>query len=146
MNATQQSSSCNIYTGALSNTLVRSADEERYLGHFWSAYLPNGRALSADAVQESLGSWTNTVQKLYSTDDTLKRTLLAMCLSSYGKQQGKKWIKEQGFRLYSAALQDMAVALKVPSRAKSDSILTASKLFSLYEVSSPHYRPPQIPV
>ena len=135
MNSTKPSLSCKVPTGALSEALVRSADEERYLGQFWSAYLPNGRALPSDTTWDALEGWSNTIQALYPTDGVLKKTVLAMSLSSCGRDEGNKELKERGLRLYSSALQDMAVALRTPSKARSDSILTASKLFSLYEVS-----------
>jgi hypothetical protein len=118
----------------LPDALARSAYEGRYLELFWSSYLPNGRALSSDAIQDTLGGWTNTIQALYPTNEILRKTILAMAMTSTGKHDGKGSMIEEGVKLYVSALQDMSGALKKPSGANSDAILTTAKLFSLYEV------------
>lgn len=134
VNSTKQSPSSTLSTVALPASLAHSAYEERCLGLFWSAYLPNGRALSSNAVQDTLGGWSNTIRDLYSTDVMLKKAVLALCLATAGKLEGVRWMSEEGLTLYISALQDMSVALKKRSKANGDSILTAAKLFSLYEV------------
>lgn len=121
-------------TVVLCDTLTRSAYESKYLGLFWSTYLPNGRALSAASAQDALGGWTNTILALYPTCNMLKKTLLALCLTARGKLDDKKWMQEQGLRLYVNVLQDMAEALQNPPGQNSDAVLTTTKLFSLYEV------------
>jgi hypothetical protein len=124
-------------TITLPDTLARSASESRFIGNFWSAYLPNGRALSSGALQDTLGGWTNTIQELYPTDNTLKKAVLALCLASSGRAEGMQWMTEEGLRIYVSALQEMKVALKRQSKAKQDAILTTARVFSLHEVSPP---------
>lgn len=120
----------------LPDKLTQSAYESRYLGLFWSSYLPNGQALLSDAAQESLGGWSNTIQALYPSSNILKKTLLALCLTSTGMLDGKKWMLQQGLGMYAGAMHDMSMALQRPSSAHNDAILTTAKLFSLYEVSN----------
>lgn len=95
MNTTKQSCQFNALTVVLPNTLTCSAYEDRVLGLFWSSYLPNGQALSSETVQDTLAGWTNAVRELYPTDDILKKTVLAMCLTSNGRHEGQKWMVEE---------------------------------------------------
>ncbi|CRG86047.1 hypothetical protein PISL3812_03050 [Talaromyces islandicus] len=120
-------------TITLPDTLARSASESRLVGNFWSAYLPNGRKLSSGAVQDTLGGWTNTIQELYNTDDTLKKAVLALCLASSGRIEGVQWMSKEALRVYVSALQEMKAALKRQSKTKQDAILTTARVFSLYE-------------
>lgn len=132
--ATKPSIPCAAGDIALPDSLARSAYEDKYLGMFWESYLPGSRALSAESVRSTLGGWTNTIQDLYLTENVLRKALLAISLGTVGRRYGEKWMTEQALVLYVAALQDMSTALTVPSKAKGDALLTASKLFSLYEV------------
>jgi hypothetical protein len=43
---------------------------------------------------------------------------------------GVAWMAQEGLNAYVSGLQEMAVALQVPSRAWSDAILCAAKMFS----------------
>jgi hypothetical protein len=88
-------------------------------------------------LQDILGGWTNTIQELYPTDNTLKKAVLALCLASSGRAEGMQWMTEEGLRIYVSALQEMKVALKRQSKAKQDAILTTARVFSLHEVSPP---------
>ena len=115
-------------------TLARTAYEDRYLGMYWEVYLPGGRAVSGEAVFE-LEGWSNTIQVLYPRDGLLRKALLAMSMRTLGRLNGEIWMQEEGLNFYIAALQDMSVALSVPSKTRrADALLTASKLFSHYEV------------
>jgi hypothetical protein len=136
VNTTERGTSYRAQSITLPDKLTQSAYESRYLGFFWLSYLPNGQALLSDAAQDSLGGWSNTIQALYPSSDILKKTLLALCLTSTGKLDGNKWMVQQGLGMYVGAMQDMSVALRKPSSALSDAILTTAKLFSLYEVST----------
>jgi hypothetical protein len=118
----------------LPDTLARSAYENRYIGIFWTTYLPNGQVPSANELQSTLLRWTNTIQVLYQTNSTLKKAFLALCLASSGRLEGQEWMCKYGLRLYNSALHDMAMALKRPPNTKLDSILATAKLLGLYEV------------
>jgi hypothetical protein len=131
---TKQSYACKTPTITLPDALTRSAYEDRYLDLFWSAYLPNGQALSSGAVQDALGGWTNIVQELYTTDDTLKKAVLALCMANAGKLEGLNWMLEESLKLYVSALQDLAATLKRRPKTKRVTILITARLFGLYEV------------
>ncbi|PTU23858.1 hypothetical protein P175DRAFT_0527312 [Aspergillus ochraceoroseus IBT 24754] len=118
---------------ALLPSLARSAYQTKYLDLFWNLYLPNGVALSPEVTQPTLGGWIGTIQEIYSTEEVLRKALLAMSLAAVGKHDGSQFLKEEGMELYAGALQGMAVALKNPKRALSDGMLTAIRIFSLYE-------------
>lgn len=124
---------------ALPNTLAQSAYETKYVGLFWETYLPGSWALSASTVQGQLEGWVKVVGELYVSNVILKKALLAICLRMAARNSGEKWMGEKGFELYADALKQMSVALSVPSRAKSNELFAASKIFSLYEVRHKPY-------
>lgn len=123
-------------TITLPDELARTAYEDKYIGLYWEAYLPNGRALPADQTRLVLGSWSSATRDLYAADDTLRKSVLAMSFATLSKREGEKWMSEKSLKYYIEALQETAVALKIPSKAKSDELLSATRLFSLYEVGS----------
>ncbi|KAK3360595.1 hypothetical protein B0T25DRAFT_535978 [Lasiosphaeria hispida] len=118
----------------LSHELTRSAYEEKLLGLHWETYLPNGCDFCCSSeVRHILGGWTTAVRELLVTDALLKKSVLALCLTTVARRDGVVWMAEQGLSAYVSGLQEMAVALQVPSRARSDALLCAVKMFSLYE-------------
>ncbi|KAK0724087.1 hypothetical protein B0H67DRAFT_679798 [Lasiosphaeris hirsuta] len=118
----------------LSHGLMRSAYEEKLLGLHWETYLPNGRDFCCSAeICRILGGWTTVVRELIATDTLLKKSVLALCLTTVARRDGVVWMAEQGLSAYISGLQEMAAALQVPSRARSDALLCAAKMFSLYE-------------
>lgn len=119
---------------SLLDSLAHSAYENKYLGLFWEAYLPGSKALPSGELKGVLGGWTEAIPDLYLSDDVLRKALLAMCLGTIGRRDCKKWMAEQGLKLYVEALQDMSAALSRPAKARSNALLTASKMFSMYEV------------
>ena len=122
----------------LSHGLTRSAYEEKLLGLHWETYLPNSRDFCCSAeTRHILGGWTTAVRELIPTDTLLKKSVLALCLTTVARRDGLVWMAEQGLSAYISGLQEMAVALQVPSRARSDALLCAAKMFSLYEVCGP---------
>jgi len=118
---------------------MRSAYEEKLLGLHWETYLPNGRDFCCSAgVRHILGGWTTAVRELLVADALLKKSVLALCLTTVARRDGAAWMAEQGLSAYVSGLQEMAVALQqVPSRARSDALVCAAKMFSLYEVCMP---------
>lgn len=122
-------------TITLPNELACAAYEQRCLAGYFEAYLPNGQALTDKTLQNMLGGWSNTIRDLYNTDEVLRKTTLAMCLATLGRQQGEQWMIEESLKFYIGSLKEMTVALNIPSRARSDAILAATRLFSLFEAS-----------
>ena len=120
---------------ALPNELARSAYEQKYLGMYWEVYLPNGRTFPcADEVRHTLGGWTTPILELYQTEDVLKKSVLALCLSTVGRRDGQDWVAEEGLKLHVGALKEMTIAMRDPSRTRGDALFCAAKMFSLYEV------------
>ncbi|KAK2800324.1 hypothetical protein FQN51_006232 [Onygenales sp. PD_10] len=142
--STATSTSTSISTGTptitLPPTLARTAYQDKYISLFWTAYTPGSQHISPPTLRNSLGSWTNAIQDLYLTDDVLRKALLAISLTTIGRgRDGQKWMAEQGLEMYTGALKDMSATLAVGGRGRvwgkgrADALLTASKLFSLYE-------------
>jgi hypothetical protein len=50
-------------------------------------------------VQDTLGGWTNTIQELYPTDNTLKKAVLALSLASSGRTERVQWMSEEALRV-----------------------------------------------
>jgi hypothetical protein len=116
------------------DTLVRSAYEDKVLGRYWEAYLPGSRVISGKTILQ-LEGWSNTLRELYVNDGVLRKALLAMALRTLGRKNDDQWMSDEGLKLYISAMQDMSAALSGPSKARrADALLTASKLFSHYEV------------
>lgn len=119
------------------DSLARTARELKYLGLFWSAYLPNGRAFSPHATKLSTGGWTNVLGRLYDSEPTLRLAALSMSASVLGGQANDQHLKIKGMQTYSQAIEEMSLALKDPSRATGDGLLAASRLMEFYEVGRP---------
>lgn len=114
--------------------LARSAYELKYLGLFWDLYLPRG-PLSSDMSRRYLcGSWSSVARDLYLDDVALRKALLAMCLGTVGRHEGRRWMAEEGLKAYVAALSETTAALNDPERRNSVAILASSRALGLYEV------------
>ncbi|KAF6801033.1 hypothetical protein CSOJ01_12035 [Colletotrichum sojae] len=119
---------------ALPHSLARSAYEEKYLGLFWNVWFPAGQ-LSADlAPRYPVSSWISSARDLYRHDSALRRTLLAMCLSTLGRREERPELMADGFKLYVQALSDVNASLRHPKRFRSDAVMVASRGLGLYEL------------
>jgi hypothetical protein len=127
----------------LPDQLARTACEDKFLGLFWESYLPNGRAFAAGSMRATLGGYNDTISALYPDDNVLKKAILAMCMTTIGKQQGDKWMSDTGLGLYVGAMHDMSSTLERQARVKPDVVLGAARIFSLYEVSVNHIAGPK---
>lgn len=119
---------------ALKESLARTAREQKYLGMFWSAYLPNGRLFSPRASRLSTGGWTGAMGKLYDAEPTLRLASLAMSASVLGGQHNDPHLRVKGLQTYGHAIQEMGIAVKDPRRQVGDGLLAASRLMEFYEV------------
>lgn len=120
----------------LRDSLARTARELKYLGLFWSAYLPNGRAFTPHATKLSTGGWTNVLGRLYDSEPTLRMAALSMSASVLGGQANDQQLKVKGLQTYSRAIEEMSIALDDPIRSKGDGLLAATRLMEFYEVSA----------
>jgi hypothetical protein len=119
---------------ALLMSLARTAYQTKYLDLWWQLYLPNGQRLSKVVTSNAMGGWLDAVHEMNFREPVLEKALVAMSVTAVGKQEGDPFLKEEGRRLYGKALQSMTGAMRDPKRATSDSVLTAVRLFSFYEV------------
>ncbi|OAA70191.1 Zn(2)-C6 fungal-type DNA-binding domain protein [Akanthomyces lecanii RCEF 1005] len=94
----------------LRESLAKTAREQKYLGMFWSAYLPNGRAFTSRACRLSTGGWTAHMGKLYDAEPTLRLASLAMSASVIGHQNHDGQLIIKGLKAYSEAIQEMTRA------------------------------------
>jgi hypothetical protein len=124
----------------LHESLTQTAREDKYLGLYWSAYLPNGRAFSSAASQLSIGGWTSCLRGLYAGEATLRYAVLALSASMIGSQNNDAQLKLKGLQTYTKAIQRLAEALKDPLRRDSDGLIGAARLMASYEVSRPGRR------
>lgn len=118
----------------LRESLAKTAREQKYLGLFWSAYLPNGRAFTSRACRLSTGGWTAHMGKLYDAEPTLRLASLAMSASVIGNQNNDRQLIIKGLKAYSEAIQEMAKAVASDSRRLGDGLLAAARLMEFYEV------------
>lgn len=118
----------------LRESLAKTAREQKYLGLFWSAYLPNGRSFTSRASRLSTGGWTTHMGKLYDAEPTLRLASLAMSASVIGHQNNDSQLIIKGLKAYSEAIQEMGKAVSCNSRRLGDGLLAASRLMEFYEV------------
>lgn len=122
----------------LHDSLVRSARQTKYLGTFWSVYLPDGKEFSALARQRTPCGWTDTLGQLYDSEPTLQMAALAISTSVMGGESNDQQLRIKGMQTYSRALQEMSVALKDSKRWLGDGLLAAVRIMELYEVGRTH--------
>lgn len=120
----------------LKESLAKTAREQKYLGVFWSAYLPNGRSFSSRASRLSTGGWTAHMGKLYDAEPTLRLASMAMSASVLGHQSHDSQLVIKGLQAYSQAIAEMGNAVSEPSRRRGDGLLAASRLMEFYEVGA----------
>ncbi|KAJ3499083.1 hypothetical protein NLG97_g605 [Lecanicillium saksenae] len=118
----------------LRDSLAKTAREQKYLGMFWSAYLPNGRAFTSRGCKLSTGGWTSHMGKLYDAEPTLRLASLAMSASVIGHQNNDSQLVIKGLKAYSEAIQEMGRAVACNSRRVGDGLLAASRLMEFYEI------------
>ncbi|KAG8164676.1 hypothetical protein KVR01_004951 [Diaporthe batatas] len=112
----------------LSGSLSRTASEEKYISLFWDSFLPKSRDRSASR------EWARSSQHLFRTEPALRSAVLAVSLGMLGERENCRWMKENGLKAYGRALLEETVALRSPSRVKSDAVLLATKFMTTYEM------------
>ncbi|KAL2371726.1 hypothetical protein RJ035_002320 [Blastomyces gilchristii] len=122
---------------ALPVPLARAAYAEKYLGIFWSTYLPTDKHFPAQMMMYVSGGWTNSLPQLYLNSTDIQKILLAICLSTAGRITNNRWEKEEGLRYYMESLSEMSAALANRTRGSIVTLCVMSRLYSLYEVPSP---------
>lgn len=118
-------------------SLVRSAREDKYIGLFWDSYIPDRRRFLGTLARYSYAnSWVPAMRSLQQNDLALHKIMIALCVGTLGRESREEWMQQESSKLYLGALQEMNVALRTPSRRKSDAVLLATRVFGLYDVST----------
>ena len=112
----------------LPGSLSRTASEEKYVSLYWDLFLPRCRDRSASR------EWTRCSQSLFRTEPALRSAVLAVSLGMLGEMENCRWMREEGLKAYGRALLEETVALRSPSRVKSDAVLLATKFMTTYEM------------
>ncbi|KAF9873536.1 hypothetical protein CkaCkLH20_08995 [Colletotrichum karsti] len=118
----------------LPQTLARSAYEDKYLSIFWDIWFPCGPTSADCSSKYPISSWTTSARDLYRHDAALRRTLLAMCLSTLGRKENRPSLMADGFQTYVKALREVNVSLRNPKRWSSDAVVVASRGLGLFEL------------
>ncbi|KAL3488017.1 hypothetical protein BJX62DRAFT_253613 [Aspergillus germanicus] len=121
-------------TITLHESPARIAREDRYVGLYLAAFLPNGRLFSQEASRISSAGWLRHLDFLCRSERTLRLITLAHGLSMLATRDHDSQLKLKGFEAHRMALQQMHVALQDPKRATGDGILAAVRLFRFYEI------------
>lgn len=108
--------------------------ELKYVDVFWEMYLPDSRNFTPEARQYSIAGWALLAQKWVHYDGALKLALGAISLNTIGQELGKKWMIQEGRKLYGAALQGMASSVQNLHRKNQNAIIMTSRILSLFEV------------
>lgn len=119
----------------LHDSLAVAAREDRYVGLYLAAFLPNGRLFSQHASQISSAGWLRYHDELCRSEKTLRFITLAHGLSMMATRDGDSQLKLKGFEAYRMALHEMRTAVQDPQRSTGDGLLAAIRLFRFYEVS-----------
>jgi hypothetical protein len=85
-------------------------------------------------IRDKMGGWINAVQDLHSTDPVLRKTMLALSLTTLGKANNDEAMVREGTMFYGKALGELSTALPFARKAVVDTMLSAIRLFGVYEV------------
>ncbi|KAF4833503.1 hypothetical protein CGCSCA4_v013356 [Colletotrichum siamense] len=118
----------------LPHSLARSAYEDKYISLLWDAWSPCGTPSAEISANYPVYSWVSSARDLYQDDDGLRRTLIAMSLSTLGQKGGQAYSTAKGFQTYVQALSEVNVSLQHSKRWKSDAIMVASQGLGLFEL------------
>ncbi|KAI8315473.1 hypothetical protein K4K61_001453 [Colletotrichum sp. SAR11_59] len=83
---------------ALPHSLARSAYEDKYISLLWDAWSPCGTPSADISANYPVYSWVSSARDLYQDDDGLRRTLIAMSLSTLGQKDGQENSTAKGFQ------------------------------------------------
>ncbi|CAI7568005.1 unnamed protein product [Penicillium manginii] len=104
---------------------MRSTREDRYVGLYLAAFLPNGRLLSRDASYISAAGWLKYYDGLCRSEKTLRFITLAHGLSMLATRDKDTQMKVKGVQAHRMALQEMRKAVQDSQRATGDGLLAA---------------------
>ncbi|KAF4893460.1 hypothetical protein CGCF415_v008583 [Colletotrichum fructicola] len=104
----------------LPHSLARSAYEDKYIGLLWNAWSPCGTPSAEISANYPVYSWVSSARDLYHDDDGLRRTLIAMSLSTLGQKDGQAYSTAKGFQTYVQALSEVNLLYGTQERVQAD--------------------------
>ncbi|KAF5861468.1 hypothetical protein ETB97_012948 [Aspergillus alliaceus] len=128
---------------ALPWQLTRSAYVVNMLDGFWQAYLPDGKRLDPRLGHHSTWGMVKSMELFLSQGGVVGKAVAALCLATVDLTNNNQWMRQDSLRYYSEALRDMTIALSQPRRDCGMGLVSAIRIFSIYEVRTPH-RPNQL--
>ncbi|KAJ5921110.1 hypothetical protein N7466_009436 [Penicillium verhagenii] len=121
------------------NSLLQYADQEKYVGFFWDAYLPGSKSFTPESGHYTAIEWTNIAQSPTGDLLAVRLAIVANSLCMLGIRHREDKMILQGHRVYGLALSEMQQALKRPSRLDMDGSLIAAWLIGLFTVRLNNY-------
>lgn len=94
-------------------------------------YIPRGDMC---ATNNEGKEFMNMLPMLTIRDEALQMAVLAIGTAALGKSTGDIALSQQSKTLYGKALKETAVALRNPTRAKSEAVLAVPRVMALFEI------------
>lgn len=115
----------------LPKSLTRSAYSEKSIEAFLHLYVPRGdfRATNNEGKE-----FIDILPMLSIRDEALQMAVLAIGTAALGKATGDIAVSQQGRTFYGKALKETAVALRNPTRAKSEAVFAVPRVMALFEI------------
>ncbi|KAF5522109.1 hypothetical protein CGCA056_v006564 [Colletotrichum aenigma] len=104
----------------LPHSLARSAYEDKYISLLWDAWSPCGTPSAEISANYPVYSWVSSARDLYQDEDGLRRTLIAMSLSTLGQKDGQAYSTAKGFQTYVQALSEVNLLYGTQERVQAD--------------------------
>lgn len=118
----------------LHNSLVVSARAENIIGIFWTSYLSDGRSMTSKASSFSAGGWLAYIGNLHQAEPALRLAIYAISYTMIGVRDRDDQLRIKGLQTYTSSLRELSKALRDPSRATSDGLLSAIRMMSCFQV------------
>lgn len=114
--------------------LARNTQAMSCMDMFWRAYLPNARELPEDVASNMQGGWIKAAQRYSMSEGTVRKIIMALALTSTGRERGREDLVNRGWQLHSATLREVSSALQTKKTAQSNQLLATIRLFGIFEV------------
>ncbi|KAM5376399.1 hypothetical protein ACJZ2D_005453 [Fusarium nematophilum] len=131
-------------TVALPDPLVRSAREQLYLGHFWSAMLPGGRMFSPEAATMSSVGWTRLVGEFYDSEPSLRYVSLASAMAALAAQNQDHSMRLRALQTYNASVCELGRRLAQRRPDRQESLIVTARLMASFDLVFVMDRDPRV--
>lgn len=128
----------------VATSLDSFAEQERHIGFFWNAYLPNGEPFPDEASRYTTCGWTQIAQELCrstaaggnSTTNVVRLAIVSNSLCMLGSQHREPRMVQDGHQVYGRALLLMRSALQQfeSTEDKKIALILASRLLTIFTV------------